>query len=184
MNFCSDVYMLIEDPENSGLLQIRRQPNPKADGLKMIYIDNDKCDGCKVCMDACSQHVDHPGISVIFAENINNVSTAITCMHCADAPCAKSCPAEAIKIRNNGIVLAPSEVLCVACNNCVIACPFGVMQLRVEDKLAVKCDTCSYRLEAGELPLCISACPSKAISLESPSKVAFNIRGAAARRMG
>lgn len=149
----------------------------------MVHINEERCIGCKACVAACSEHVEHKGISVIFVEDIENTRVATTCMHCIDAPCARSCPAEAITILPNGIVLSPNEALCISCKNCVLACPFGVMQLNISAELAVKCDVCKYRVDAGKLPLCVSVCPTRAISLAEPLKVASSIRRTAASKL-
>lgn len=48
---------------------------------------------------------------------------------------------------------------CVGCWMCVMACPYGVIKRRKEDRVALKCDQC---LELDE-PACVAACPTAAL---------------------
>jgi len=52
---------------------------------------------------------------------------------------------------------------CIACNNCVLACPFGVPKMEVEFSLMMKCDMCYDRTSVGLKPMCASVCPSGAL---------------------
>src|SRR6185436_13210246 len=51
----------------------------------------------------------------------------------------------------------------VVCNNCVLACPFGVPKMQVEYSLMMKCDMCYDRTSVGSKPMCASVCPSGAL---------------------
>ncbi len=50
----------------------------------------------------------------------------VQCRHCDDAPCSKVCPVEAI--RQTGDCVQLNESLCIGCNLCAVACPFGAIQ--------------------------------------------------------
>lgn len=50
----------------------------------------------------------------------------VQCRHCDDAPCIKVCPVEAI--RQTGDCVQLNESLCIGCNLCAVACPFGAIQ--------------------------------------------------------
>jgi len=52
---------------------------------------------------------------------------------------------------------------CIACNNCVLACPFGVPKMEVEYSLMMKCDMCYDRTSVGKKPMCATVCPSQAL---------------------
>jgi Fe-S-cluster-containing dehydrogenase component len=52
---------------------------------------------------------------------------------------------------------------CIACNNCVLACPFGVPKMMTEFDLMMKCDMCYDRTSTGRKPLCATVCPSGAL---------------------
>lgn len=58
-----------------------------------------------------------------------NVSTATLCRQCEDAPCANVCPNGAIS-RDKGFVHVMQE-RCIGCKTCVVACPYGAMEVVV-----------------------------------------------------
>ena len=52
---------------------------------------------------------------------------------------------------------------CIACSNCVLACPFGVPKMMTEFDLMMKCDMCYDRTSTGRKPMCATVCPSGAL---------------------
>jgi len=84
-------------------------------------------------------------------------------MHCDQPTCAEVCPADAIKRTSDGVVQSARKPRCIACNNCVLACPFGVPKMKTELKLMMKCDMCYDRTSAGKRPMCATVCPSGAL---------------------
>ena len=56
----------------------------------------------------------------------------VVCMHCEQPTCAEVCPADAIKRTGDGVVQSARKPRCIACGNCVMACPFGVPELYVD----------------------------------------------------
>jgi Fe-S-cluster-containing dehydrogenase component len=84
-------------------------------------------------------------------------------MHCDQPTCAEVCPADAIKRTEDGVVQSARKPRCIACNNCVIACPFGVPKMNTGMKLMMKCDMCYDRTSVGKKPMCASVCPSQAL---------------------
>jgi Fe-S-cluster-containing dehydrogenase component len=84
-------------------------------------------------------------------------------MHCDVPTCAEVCPADAIKKGEDGVVFSARKPRCVGCNNCVLACPFGVPRMQVEYDLMMKCDLCYDRTSAGKKPFCATVCPSAAL---------------------
>jgi Fe-S-cluster-containing dehydrogenase component len=85
-------------------------------------------------------------------------------MHCEEPTCALVCPADAIKKGEDGVVRSALKPRCVACNNCVLACPFGVPIVKIEAELMMKCDMCYDRTSTGLRPMCATVCPSQALS--------------------
>ena len=56
-----------------------------------------------------------------------------------------------------------AQARCIACNNCVLACPFGVPKMHTGMRLMMKCDMCYDRTSVGKKPMCASMCPSQAL---------------------
>ncbi|WP_117256900.1 4Fe-4S dicluster domain-containing protein, partial [Klebsiella pneumoniae] len=55
--------------------------------------------------------------------------------------------------------------LCVGCQYCIAACPYRVRFIHPVTKTADKCDFCrKTHLQAGKLPACVEACPTKALT--------------------
>ena len=57
----------------------------------------------------------------------------------------------------------PCKPRCLGCNNCVLACPFGVPKMESDFDLMMKCDLCYDRTSVGKKPMCASVCPSGAL---------------------
>jgi carbon-monoxide dehydrogenase iron sulfur subunit len=80
------------------------------------------------------------------------------------------CPVSAIEKREGKVLIKSS--LCIGCGMCAMACPFGVIKyISLEDsvqrRVAVKCDGCKDRVEAGRIPACVEACKTGALVYES-----------------
>ena len=84
-------------------------------------------------------------------------------MHCDSPTCAEVCPADAIKKSEDGIVHSARKPRCIACNNCVLACPFGIPKMMDDQALMMKCNMCYDRTSAGRKPMCATVCPSGAL---------------------
>jgi molybdopterin-containing oxidoreductase family iron-sulfur binding subunit len=106
----------------------------------------------------------------------------ISCQHCETPACVAVCPAEATyKREEDGVVIQDNE-LCIGCKLCIEACPYTGVRTFVGDipefyldypignsdapkhaELYVeKCTMCVHRLDRGEKPACIDACPAVA----------------------
>ena len=132
-----------------------------------LFIDPNRCIGCRACEEACSECPGHGGHTMIhldFLERATSVQTAPTvCMHCEDPACASVCPADAIKVDPDGVVLTAMAERCIGCGNCVLACPFGVPELHAARDLMMKCDLCYDRTSVDLKPMCATVCPSGAL---------------------
>ena len=103
-------------------------------------------------------------IHLEFVDRASSVQTVpVVCMHCDSPTCAEVCPADAIKRTGDGVVQTARKPRCIACNNCVLACPFGVPKMITEFELMMKCDMCYDRTSVGKQPMCTSVCPSRAL---------------------
>jgi Fe-S-cluster-containing dehydrogenase component len=133
-----------------------------------MFIDPQRCIGCRACVAACRECATHKGYSMIFVDYIDRAETTATmptvCMHCTEPTCALVCPADAIKVSDDGVVMSALKPRCLDCRNCVNACPFGVPKYNTEIHLQMKCDMCYDRSSEGLKPMCASVCPTGAIS--------------------
>jgi Fe-S-cluster-containing dehydrogenase component len=132
-----------------------------------FFIDPNRCIGCQACVQACSECSTHKGRPMIHLEYVDRARSTqtvpVVCMHCDSPTCAEVCPADAIKKTPDGVVQSARKERCVACNNCVLACPFGVPKMMGDIDLMMKCDLCYDRTSAGKKPLCATVCPSGAL---------------------
>jgi len=58
----------------------------------------------------------------------------------------------------------------------MLACPIGAISLDPEGKAAQKCDMCIARLEKGQLPVCVTSCPTGATQLTTLDEVTIRAR--------
>src|SRR4026208_440584 len=139
---------------------------PKPESLH-FFIDPNRCIGCQACVQACTECDTHRGESMIhleFRDGGASVQTVPVVCTPGDQPtCAEVCPADAIKRTADGVVQSARKPRCIACNNCVLACPFGVPKMKTEFSLMMKCDMCYDRTSVGLKPMCASVCPSGAL---------------------
>lgn len=139
---------------------------PVPDHLE-FFIDPSRCIGCQACVQACSEcdtHKGHPMIHLEYVDRgLSTQTVPVVCMHCDSPTCAEVCPADAIKKNGDGVVQTARKPRCVACNNCVLACPFGVPKMQIDHELMMKCDMCYDRTSVGKKPMCATVCPSGAL---------------------
>ena len=157
-----------------------------------FFTDSSVCIGCKACEVACKQWNELPsdgqsftGMSydntvelnattwrhVQFIEQHDNgklrwLFNSDVCKHCVDAPCENACPTGSI-IRTEFDTVYVQQDICNGCGYCVVACPFGVVEVAHSDANndggAHKCTLCYDRLKDGLEPACAKACPTDSI---------------------
>ena len=63
------------------------------------------------------------------------------------------------------------EDSCVACGNCVDACPFGCIYYNDDLRLAQKCTGCAHLIDRGwKEPRCVDACPTGCLKFGEESE--------------
>ncbi len=141
-----------------------------------FFVDPSRCIGCESCVNACAECETHRGQSMIHLDFLDRRQTTATvpfvCMHCDDPTCAQVCPADAIKKTEDGVVQSSLKPRCIACSNCVLACPFGIPKVMLGPEQMMKCDMCYDRTSEGRRPMCATVCPSQALAYLPPEQVA------------
>jgi carbon-monoxide dehydrogenase iron sulfur subunit len=161
----------------------------------MIAVDVEKCLACKSCELACAiahsvarellgatQERPQPRARVMVMA-AGEMAIPLQCRQCEDAPCVAVCPAQALQKPAPDSPVTTRPELCIGCKSCVLVCPFGVISVGAEGKAIIKCDLCLERLEQGEEPACVAACPTHALSLKEVEEIAAEHRRAAAAEM-
>ena len=143
-----------------------------------FYVNQSRCTGCFTCVVACKDWHDILAgpvfwrrLSTIEQGHFPEISVAwlsSSCYHCAEPPCMPACPVGAItKREEDGIVLVDREA-CLgfeSCGSaCQIACTYDAPQFGTEpDAKMEKCDLCLDRWREDKKPICVEACPMRAL---------------------
>ncbi len=136
-----------------------------------FVVDLGRCLGCNACVLACRLEHGWPASAprrrVIPLNDKRHPAgptyfLSLACHHCENPACASACPSGAFERRPDGIVVH-REDLCVGCRYCEMACPFGAPRFDAARGVVTKCDFCLSRIDAGDVPACIAACPTEAL---------------------
>ncbi len=142
-----------------------------------FYIDQTRCTGCWTCTVACKDWHDIPAGPVKWRRplvvekgkypDIFVAFLTLSCLHCEKPACIKACPANAISKRaGDGIVIIDREA-CLGkdeCGLCQETCPYEAIGFGEEEGAkAQKCDLCAERWAEGKKPICVEACPMRAL---------------------
>lgn len=161
--------------------------------IEHIRIIPDKCKACRRCEVACiAAHHDmsfkeamkHRDtlVSRVQVVKAEGMKTTVRCHQCQPAPCAMICPTGALVQDDEGRITM-HDSLCVACEMCVKACPYGTISMDTAEceggdpagcetgrPIAVRCDMCfEWRKQNGkEVTACMEACPVRALYMVQP----------------
>jgi len=149
---------------------------PKPGQQYAFQVDLDACTGCKACVTACHSM---NGLDQAEAETWRSVgllqggspgaavqqTVTTACHHCIDPACMHGCPVNAYEKDPVTGIVRHLDDQCIGCQYCTLTCPYEVPQFNKRLGIVRKCDMCSGRLEAGEAPACVQACPNEAISI-------------------
>ncbi len=150
----------------------------------ILLVEASRCIGCFGCEAACKMEHDLPGeprpIRVIQVGPVGAGQEMImsfqptTCCHCDRPACVTACPTGAMQKREDGIVFSDTS-LCIGCQTCAVACPFGVPHLNPATGKIAKCDGCRERVDQGLWPACVIKCPTGSLIFGGPGRVVQEI---------
>ena len=147
-----------------------------------VLCDTTRCIGCRSCEVACSKW---NGNFVPDVENDNalekrrdtsdkqytvvnrfktekgDVFVKRQCMHCWQAACVSMCLVNAMHKNKEGPVTWDGSK-CLGCRFCMVSCPFDIPKAEYYswNPRIMKCTMCYDRLQAGQKPACVQACPT------------------------
>ena len=100
-----------------------------------MVIDLQRCVGCGGCSIACKNENNVPD-GIYWSNKITETSGTFPdvryhyiptlCNHCANAPCARGCPTQAMHKLDSGITMHNPDK-CIGCKYCEFNCPYGVI---------------------------------------------------------
>ena len=146
-----------------------------------FFFDSTRCTGCRTCEMACKDYndtttefnyrkvYDYEGGEWTTNEDGSCTCSAFVyhvslgCQHCDDPACTHVCPTGAMhKDPETGLVSVDADK-CIGCGYCHMACPYNVPEVDRSQGHSVKCDGCADRVAAGKNPMCVDACPLRAL---------------------
>ncbi len=142
-----------------------------------MVIDSSLCIDCKACTVACKVEnkvpeghwrnwvkEDRPDITALLEApgKARRHFQPGNCMHCDNATCVQACPTGATYRNEADNTILVNKKLCIGCGSCIPACPYNARYRHPAEKVVDKCDFCQARRGRGELPACVTTCPTKA----------------------
>ncbi len=144
-----------------------------------FHFDATACVGCHCCEVACNEQNANPDdikwrrvgeMEMGEFPDTLQLFNSMSCNHCIEPECLIGCPTESYIKFDNGIVWH-DDPSCIGCQYCTWNCPYEVPTFNKERGIVTKCHMCADKLEAGQTPACVQACPSNAIEIE-----VFNVK--------
>lgn len=145
-----------------------------------FFFDSSRCTGCRTCMMACMDYHDLPagrkyrrvidfegGQTTLNADGTVSTSAfcyhvSLACNHCNSPACIHVCPTGAMHKDENALVWVDTH-RCIGCGYCTIACPYHAPSIDPNLNQSSKCDGCTTRVSQGLAPICVEACPLRAL---------------------
>ncbi len=140
--------------------------------MKRVYVNEDWCLGCHLCeyncafansgvSDMAKALKNKPIYPRIRVEEDGKISYAVSCRHCEDPICVRSCISGALSVKDGAVCIDRER--CVGCLTCVLVCPYGAVSQN-GDGVVQKCELCLQNSFGA--PACVQGCPNRAIVYE------------------
>lgn len=152
---------------------------------RTLVIDLDRCSGCDSCIVACKfenagtlgsyrsrtlaigPYGEYPDIDMYWMP--------LQCQQCENAACIEVCPTGASHRADNGVVIVDDDV-CIGCQLCMGACPYGARSFNAQKNIVEKCTLCNHYTSQSDgrenpddsfdpahaVPPCVHNCPAGA----------------------
>jgi len=172
----------------TGVLLLTSKKSARADIKKEFFgilVDTTRCIGCRSCEEACASAHGLPVPDIydesVFEKERKTSETQWTvvnrydtekgtiyvkrqCMHCNQPACAAACLVKAMFKTEEGPVIWRGNK-CMGCRYCMISCPFDIPKFEYNspNPKIQKCVMCWERIEKGEIPACVEACPAETL---------------------
>ena len=146
-----------------------------------FFIDSARCTGCKTCELVCKDYHDlGPGILFrrvydyeggawarkddgTWEKTAFNYHVALSCNHCDSPACVANCPTGAMRKDEETGLVNSDPAVCIGCGTCRSACPYDAPRIDADSNVSRKCDGCLARVREDEEPMCVGACPLRAL---------------------
>ncbi|CVH79399.1 Tetrathionate reductase subunit B precursor [Coriobacteriaceae bacterium CHKCI002] len=121
---------------------------------RTLVIDLNRCSGCDSCTVAC-KYENHQPLGTYWNRvlaigptgeypNIEMYWLPTQCQQCENAPCVSVCPTGAShRDPDNNVVMIDKE-LCIGCEYCIYACPYGARSFNKGEGVVEKCTLCNH----------------------------------------
>ncbi|MBI4632922.1 MAG: 4Fe-4S dicluster domain-containing protein [Deltaproteobacteria bacterium] len=149
-----------------------------------VLVDTTRCVGCRSCEMACADAHNLPmpnGDASVLDKKRDTSETQWTlinryktekgevfakkqCMHCNQPGCVAACLVKAMEKKKEGAVTWDDN--CMGCRFCMVSCPFDIPKFEYGSAVPKiqKCSLCWEKLQKGEKPTCVEACPAEALT--------------------
>ena len=145
-----------------------------------FHFNAKRCTGCKTCMLACKDVHDLDSSTAFrqvyevggggwsrdergaWRQDCFAYYVSSACNHCGSPVCMEVCPTGAMHKDDLGLV-SVDERKCIGCGYCALSCPYHAPKVDRTLGRSVKCDGCADRVAAGLAPVCVEACPLRAL---------------------
>ena len=146
-----------------------------------FHFDGTRCTACKTCVFACKDKKDlgvgfayrkvyeytggetNKDSKGCFSSTAFAYNVSMACNHCDDPVCVMACPTGAMHRNPDTQLVAVDAGVCIGCGYCVLSCPYNAPKVDREKGHSVKCDGCTDLVSQGEKPVCVMACPARAL---------------------
>lgn len=157
--------------------------------IHAFHFDATRCTACKTCVYACKDKknlglgisyrkvYEYCGGDTVTDANGAHTSTcfvyniSMSCNHCDEAICTMVCPTGAMHRDVDTQLIVVDSNACIGCGYCVLSCPYNSPKIDREKGHSVKCDACMDLVKNNEKPICVMACPARALDFGPISKM-------------